>query len=459
VNWAWLVGFLLIQVAIGVWASRRIQSEEDYFVAGRRLGTPVLALSLFATWFGAETCLGASGAVYSDGLSGARADPLGYALCLVLMGLFLAVRFSEGRFLTLGDLYRRRYGVPAERLAVAIIVPSTLIWGAAQVRALGHVLASTSALPVETAVLVSAVLVVAYTFVGGLMGDVATDVVQGLFLSFGLVVLLVVSLSQLTGGAALDAALSADRLRIVPRGESVWMQLDRWSVPILGSLVSQELIARVLAARSPAVARRASLISCGVYLVVGAAPIALGLLGPALLPGLSDPEQLLPTLAAERLPHALYMLFSCSLMAAILSTIDSILLSASALLSHNILVPVLRAETRRQKLWLGRGAVVAAGAFAYVVALHASTVYDLVETASTFGTAGILVTTVGGLFWKRGNAPAAIAALLLGLVTTPIAEYVFELSAPFLTTIGVAASSYVAVSLATRRPRAGSPTA
>lgn len=381
-NWFVLLGFLGLQVFIAAWASRRVSSEADYFVAGRRLGLPLVTMSLLATWFGAETCLGASGAIYEKGLSGARADPIGYALCLLLMGLFLAKRLAAGRFLTLGDLYRERFGIRAERLAVLVLVPSSVTWGAAQVRAFGQVLAATGGLQVATAIIVSAVLVVAYTFLGGLMGDVLTDVVQGVLLGLGLIALLVVTLVSLPENTgALGAALSAERLSFIPSGESLWVQVDRWSVPIMGSLIAQELIARVLGAKSPSVARRGAFWAGGLYLLLGAVPVLLGLLGPALVPGLEHPEQLLPSLARLHFPPVLYLVFACALLAAILSTIDSILLSVSALLSHNLLVPMLGVNRETTKLWLGRSVVVGAGAICLTIALSAEGIYDLVGQA------------------------------------------------------------------------------
>lgn len=78
--------YLLIQFVIGVAVSRRITSEADYLLAGRRLGLALGAFSVFATWFGAETIVGAAGAIYENGLAGGSADPFGYALCLILGG-------------------------------------------------------------------------------------------------------------------------------------------------------------------------------------------------------------------------------------------------------------------------------------------------------------------------------------------------------------------------------------
>ena len=112
-------------------------------------------------------------------------------------------------------------------------------------------------------------------------------------------------------------------------------------------------------------------------------------------------------------------------------------------------------------LWIGLAAgvcaggfvlaAVAAGLFAYVVALHATTIYDLVETASTFGTAGILVTTIGALFVRRGGQRVAVIAIIVGLVTTPFAEYVLRWPAPFLTSVAASSLTFaVGVLLSTR---------
>src|SRR5690349_16450970 len=90
--------YLLVQFAIGLAVSRRIASESDYLLAGRQLGVGLAAFSIFATWFGAEAIVGAAGAIYTDGLGGGSADPFGYGLCLIVLGLVIAM-----------PLWRRKY--------------------------------------------------------------------------------------------------------------------------------------------------------------------------------------------------------------------------------------------------------------------------------------------------------------------------------------------------------------
>lgn len=87
-----IIIYLAVQIFVGYLVSKRIKTEGDFFLAGRNLPAWMVSMSLFATWFGAETCIGSSAAVYNEGISGSRADPFGYTLCLVFMGLLLAAR-------------------------------------------------------------------------------------------------------------------------------------------------------------------------------------------------------------------------------------------------------------------------------------------------------------------------------------------------------------------------------
>lgn len=439
-GWLILIGFVAVQIGIGVWASRRVRTEADFFVAGRRLGLPLVAMSLFATWFGAETCLGASGAVYAEGLRGGRADPFGYALCLLLAGLLLAGRLARGGYMTLGDLYRQRYGRRAEQLLVWALVPSGLVWGAAQVRAFGQVVTQMTGMDVGWAIVAAATLSVLYTSFGGLLGDVITDLVQGAFVVLGLVTLFVsVVASDLP--SHVDVVLSSARMSPFSADESPLVQIDRWAVPVLGSLVAQELVSRMLAARSPEVARRGSLIAALLYLVVGGVPVALGLLGPALVPHLSEPEQILPRLAEKYLARPLYLAFLCALLSAILSTIDSILLSTSALVSHNALEPVFPSRSERTRVVEGRVIVAVSGVLCAAIALSAQGVFALVETASALGTAGVFVTTLAALFLPKPTEAGALGALVLGGIGPPLFER-WGWRAPFLSAVSIAALCY-----------------
>src|SRR5687768_11788892 len=115
-----IILYILFQFVVGWYVSRRIKTEDDYLVGGRSLGYGVATMTIFATWFGAETVVGASGEFYSGGTTGGTADLFGYAFCLIGMGLFLAAPLRRMNLTTTADLFRRRYSVTVERIAVLL---------------------------------------------------------------------------------------------------------------------------------------------------------------------------------------------------------------------------------------------------------------------------------------------------------------------------------------------------
>lgn len=447
--------YLIIQLGIGYWVSKRVKNTTDYFLAGRQLPLPLVAISLVATWFGAETCIGSAGAVYESGLSGSRADPFGYSLCLLLTGLLIAVPMWKGGFITIGDFYSRRFGWLSEKFTVFILVPGSLIWGGAQIRAFGQIISSTTNLPVDLTILLATLFIVIYTFQGGLMGDIITDFLQGMIIFAGLGCLLYFTLNSSDfSWSQWWATTNPERLSFLALEESPWQRLDRWAIPILGSLITQELISRTLSAKSPSIAQKSCYYACGIYLVFGSIPLILGLIGPLLVPDISDVEKFLPVVAEKYLPPALHVIFIGAIVSALLSTIDSIILSVSALVTQNILGPFLEGASRRKELATARVLVIAAAAISYTIAVTSTGIYGLVEMASSFGTAGLFVVTILGLWTKLGGQWAANLGLLGGALTYPIAEHVFRADAPFLTAIGASFVCFICTGLIESTSRA-----
>lgn len=446
-----ILAYVAAQLAIGAWVSRRIASEDDYLLAGRRLGYGLAGFSIFATWFGAETCLGAAGAVYTSGVSLGTTEPFAYGACLILLGVVFAAPLWRCRLTTLADLFRSRFSPGVERFAALLMIPTSVLWAAAQIRAFGQVLASASTLDVHVAIVVAAGVVIVYTAMGGLLADAITDIVQGIALIAGLLAMAAAVVFALGGPAATWAAIEPGRLQVgLAPGTSLLATAEAWAAPIFGSVVAQELVARISASRSPAVARRAAIGAGCAYLAIGSIPVFLGLVGAALVPALADAEQILPHLAQQFLPGWAQLLFVGALVSAILSTVDSTLLVSSSLLSHNLVQPALPALGERSKLRVARAGVAGFGLVATALALAGDSVASLVHEASALGSAGILVVVGFGLFSRFGGRASAHAALLTG-----VASYVGAVSVGFeyayLLSLGASLAAYLGIAL---RPRA-----
>lgn len=449
-----VLGYVVAQFAIGAFASRRIATESDFINAGRQLGMVLGSFSVFATWFGAEAIVGTAGQVYEKGLSGAESDPFGYAVALMVAGLFFAATLWRRGLVTFADFFRSRFSPGVERLVVVLLVPGGLFWAAAQIRAFGQVVSSVSDLNVSVAISVAAVVVVAYTVLGGLMADAVTDLVQGVAVIVGLVVLAALAAAELGGLGASLAKVEPARLAVLGAEEGgSWLAVaERWAVPICGTIVAVELVSRILGCRSAEVARRATVLGGLIYLVVGLIPVYLGLIGPLLIGGLAGDaaEQVVPELAERLLPGLLFVLFAGALISAILSTVDSVLLAAASLVSHNIIMRLVASPSERTKLISVRVCVVLLAGVAFLLALVAGSIRDLVEVASAAGSAGVIVCLGFGLFTRFGGPVSAAAALVSGAAVWLVAFALELTETPYLLSVGIALVAYAGTSLILR---------
>ena len=114
-----IVVFFAMRLAVGYWASRQVTDAADYIVAGRRLPIYIAAASIMATWFAAETLMGAASTAYKYGFQGVIFDPFGAVLCLLISGLFFIRLMRRARYLTVVDFFEKRYGREMSLLASA----------------------------------------------------------------------------------------------------------------------------------------------------------------------------------------------------------------------------------------------------------------------------------------------------------------------------------------------------
>lgn len=471
-----LAAYLVFQFFVAWWASKSIKVEDDYFVAGRRLGIAAVSMSVFATWFGAESVMGASGAIAAEGLAGGRADPFGYTICLIAMAVLLAFKLREAGVLTFVDFFRERFGMISQSVAAVLTIPTSVIWASAQLLAMAEIVASVTGLPTGAGLLIGATIIIGYTTIGGLLGDVITDIIQGGVLIVGLIILLIVVLAS--GDFSLSS-ITPEQLSLSGYDEegnqqSFLATLDTWMIPILGSLVAQEAISRFLGATTPSVARAGCFIASGLYLVIGSIPALLGLLGSANGFEAQSQDAYLPELAEAYLNPILYIVLMGALVSAILSTVDTTLLAISAIATRNLVEPFAPGTSAKGKVALGRILTAFSGVVALGVAASGETIKGLVEIASSFGSSGIVVALLFGLHTRFGREAAALAALISGAVLSIMANgtvawflslflgdevydtlpwYLVEVEGGYVFSVVAALVAYVAVALfETKKP-------
>jgi solute:Na+ symporter, SSS family len=433
----WVVLYLLLTIAIGLWAARRVHNSKDYVVAGRSLPLYMNTATVFATWFGAETVLSVSAEFAKSGLNGIIADPFGSSFCLVLVAVFFARAFYRMDLLTIGDFYRKRYGRTMELATSVVIAISYVGWTAAQLTALGLAfwILTNGAISLQTGIILGTVVVLAYTVWGGMWSVALTDLFQSVMIIVGVLVIAWVVGDMAGGpGKVIAAASEAGRFEFFPKaGTKEWLAfVTAFLTLAIGSIPQQDIFQRVTSAKDEKTAIRGTFLGAVVYFAFAFIPIYIVYAGLLIDPSLGkllssedarETQQILPSFILARTPLWVQVLFFGALLSAILSTASGAIIAPASLVTENVIRPRFPRMSDRQFLLTLRLVLLAFTVGALIFAINSKkTMYDMVQNAYTVTLVSAFVPLAAGIFWKRANNTGAILSALFGLVAWFVAD-------------------------------------
>lgn len=414
-----VIAYTVLMLAIGWWTRGRIKDHEDFLVAGRRLPLHLAWATILATWFGAGAMLTSTDTVRAKGLVGAALDPIGAGITLFLAGLLLARPLWEMRLLTLADFYGQRFGTRTERLSAVLMIPTYFGWIAAQFVALAHLLELVFGLDPALGILLVAIVGLAFTLLGGMWSVTLIDAAQITIVAIGLIVLAGSVLGELGGGSIVEgiAKLGRDtppeKLVLVPTEDLA--AFVSWTgvvaVGALGNLPGQDLTQRIFASRTSNTAVWACHIAAILYFGLGVLTLTLGLAADLVAPEGSASKATMTLLAGLFLSPWAAVLFVLAVMSAVLSTIDSAILSPASVLAQNVLAPKWPSI---DLLKLNRWSVVGVTIASVITAYLGESAYELLESAYELGLVSLLVPLLMGLRTKVGGERAALASMIVG---------------------------------------------
>ena len=424
-----VTAYLVLSIALGLLAARRVHSASDYITAGRNLPMPVILAMVFATWFGAETVLGISATFLEEGFRGLISDPLGASICLVLFGLVFALPLYRMKLMTLGDFFRIRYNRQVELIISLCIVVSYLGWVSAQVTALGLVfnVLSEGLIGMNQGMVIGAAVVLVYTLFGGMWSVAVTTFVQMIVIVIGLIVVSAIAGDMAGGvGHVIDQAAAAGKFEWLPSLDAVDML--GWIAALLtmalGSIPQQDVFQRVNASRSESVAVWGTTLGGVAYFFFAAVPLFLAfaatLIDPEATARLmeSDSQLVLPSLVAQHMPVWVQVVFFGALLSVIMSTASGTLLAPAVTFAENVVRGAVPNMTDSQLLFTTRLTVFV---FTLMVTAYAiltdESIHSMVENAYRITLAGAFVPLAAGLFWKRASNLGATLAIFFGLGT------------------------------------------
>ena len=446
--------YLLAMIAIGFAVSKRAGSKDDFIVAGRRLPLWLCVPTIVATWFGAGTMLGAAGTGYEGGFLASIATPFGTSLTLILVGFFFVRTLRRMKLLTVADFFENRFGHVSAMIAAIALVLAIIGWIGGLMVAFGYVFETMTGVPMEIGILAGGVIVIAYTTIGGMWAVAVTDFVQVLIIAIGLVVLLVVVLVNVGGWGVIASQLPEHTFRLVPLeyDAGIWLNYVRlWVIFGVADLASQSLMQRVFAADSDRTAQNAFYLAGAGHLFLGLIPVILGIIAIVTMPGLDDPQTIVPTMAIEYLHPVAIAIFVGAILAAIMSSADSALLAAASLIGINLAPAVKRDLSSQQKLKITRIAIPAIGIIAVYVALEVQLILDLMLDANSFLLAGVVGPYVAGIWWAKANRTGALSAMAAGFSAWTLSEWIYPELAGDVVGFGVSVVTIVIVTLLTQK--------
>ena len=414
-----IYAYLGAMVLLGFYASYRQEGAEDYYVAGRRLGTFSIACLWLATWVGGASILGTATRAYELGITAAW-YVLSLALGCLLFGLFFAARIKklseEFGFITYPDLIEQRFDSRTRIVATLATCLTNIAFVASQLVAAAAIMQVLLGWEFETALMVAGLAVVVYTATGGFLAVTYTDWVQFLLLFFGVIVIGVpVALDAAGSWSDLRAALPAGHFDLGAWG---WANVIPLSVSIvLSFFVVMDSYTRCYAARTPSAARNGTLLAVLFMFPIAIAATWLGLASAVLFPGVENTNGILVTFVSETFPTGLKGLLLVGILAAVMSTADISILVVSANLTRDVYQRFINPGVSDQRMRrLGIAASFVTGLLAVFLALYMQDIIDALMLGFTVTSASLILPTLLALFSNRRNPAAAFWSSVLALL-------------------------------------------
>ena len=428
-HWITLMFFLLytgVLVAHAWQAQRQTKGIEDYYVGGRTMGGVVIGLSFFATYSSTNSFIGMAGQAYTYGVAWLLLIPAVVAFSF-LSWVVVAPRLRRFAVqlgsLTIPDFIGFRFGSTAARVIASIIVIfASLFYLTAIFKGIGNTLEAFLDIPYTLAVWVTFVIVVTYTAVGGFISVVKTDAVQGIILLLGALIL---SYTVVNAAGGVD---SITLIRDLPEGAALFTADAAMPFLVLIGiifastikfLVEPRQLARFYALGSPQAVRRGMWVSTLSFLAVYTAIVPLGLYARNLFPsGFTDTDQVIPAMLndPEIVPPVASAFLLTGIVAAAMSSIDSVLLVMAATFHRDLVGLIRDVGSEKAALRATAGYVAVFALITTFLALNPpGGIMTLTAFSGSLYAACFFPAVIFGLYWRRGNGPAVVSSLLVGL--------------------------------------------
>ncbi len=426
-----VVLYLLVMLFIGWYSSKKITSNTDFMVAGRRLGPFLMAGTLAATEIGGGSSLGVvQQGMQNHGISAAwYIMTMGFAFVILT---FLAPKFRAATVKTVPEYFRRRYGKSAGLITAIIMLLPLIGLTAGQFIASSVILSTMLGISYKTAVIIVAVVVTIYSIMGGLWSVTLTDFIQVFLIIIGMIIAVPFAMNLAGGWSNVVANVPAETFDMF-KGYSPMAVISLTIMYVATFTVGQEAVSRYYAARDGKAAKQGSILAAIINFIYAFIPAVLGIITLALINmGKFNAEDFadvgaryaLPVLAMEAMPAVICGLLFAGIISATMSSSDSDLLGAGSIFANDIYRAVLKPDATSEEVMKVTKIVMAVvGVVSMFIALfNTSSLVTLLMFCFTLRAAGAFFPYVLGHYWTGASLAGTIASLISGSVVVVYLE-------------------------------------
>ncbi|MFH7820097.1 sodium/pantothenate symporter [Neobacillus thermocopriae] len=424
--------FLVSIFCIGFWANARLRHSNsflaDYFLGGREMGGFLLAMTMMATYGSASSFIGGPGVAYQTGLGWvllAMAQlPAGYFV-LMILGKKFAIIARKYEAITLIDFLKARYQsnaivlLSAFAIFVFLFASMTAQWvGGARL------IESLTGVSYQGSLLIFSVAVLVYVIIGGFAAVALTDAMQGSVMILGTVILLIAVIIEGGGVSAIMANLVAENPNFVsPYGADTSLSplyvSTFWILIGIGVIGLPQIAVRAMSYKESKGMHRAIIIgTIGIGTIMFGMHL-IGVFGRAVIPGIEIGDKVMPTLTLEILPPVLAGIVLAAPMAAIMSTVNALLILVSSTLVKDVYLNYIKPKANEAEI--ERMSFLVTTIIGIAVVGFAIRPPELLIWLNLFAFGGLesafLWTVVLGLYWNGANKYGALASMVIGLVS------------------------------------------
>lgn len=422
-----LVAYSLAQIALGVWIGRRVRTARDFFVAGRSLGPGLLFSTMLAANIGAGSTVGATALGYRDGLSAVwwvGSAALGSIVLALWIGPAMRRVAATHDLRTVGDFLEFRFGVEVRTAVAALLWVGAIFILAGQLIAIATILNVVVGLPWPAGCVLGGGLITTYFTAGGLLTSAWVNVVQLTVKIAGFAIALPLALAGV-GGWNRVAALQPhpDYWNLWSGGQSGLVYL---AVLAPAFIVSPGLLQKIYGARDDRAVRVGVGLNALCLALYAMVPVVLGMVARVRFPELALEQSALPMVLIYGVPAIVGALGLAAVFSAELSAADAALFMLTTSLSQDFYRRFVdRDASEVRMLRVTRVTAVVAGTLGVAVALAAASVITALSIFYTLMSVGLFVPVIAGLYIRRAGSREAIAAIIAGMGTVILRQFVF----------------------------------